>query len=699
MTTVERSAPSKGRRSAPPDPTLVAEAAFERHCYALLFAGLDHIDQGITVFDKELRLVAWNHRFLQLLDLPDRVCYRGSDFAEIIRFNAHRGEYGDGDVDELVSARVRLAQRFEPHNLERVRPNGRILSIRGRPLPDGGFVTVYTDVTEQRRTERLIREQNEELERRVAERTAALKTAHDELLAAITRQTEIAAALRRSEGRLQLVIDSLPAGVSYWDRELTCLFANRRYAAAYGLAKTDIIGRRAATVIGSAALDGFRAHVERAQNGEAVSFEHEARLAGGRTATVRTWLVPETIKPGRIAGFFVLALDITRHKKAELAILQAAKMEAVGQLSSGIAHDFNNLLTVILGNLLALAERPDAAEPAFRESLDPAIEATRKAARLTDRLLTFARRQALSPAPVDVDDLVAGMVKLFRRSLPSDIAIETATRGKPFPALADPHQLENALLNLALNARDAMPRGGRLRIETTFVSIDETEAGEFGLAPGDYVRIAAADTGDGMDAETQARVFEPFFTTKQADGGSGLGLSMVYGFVQQSHGAVRFDSRRGHGTTVTIHLPRAVETGEGTSPLPAAAETFRAAADNLLLLVEDDVQVRTVVRRQLTALGFRLVEASSADEALTLLKNVRDFTGLLADIVMPGSMSGLDLAHAARQLDPALQIVLMTGYAGRDRAREVAESPFPVLRKPFETEALAAAFRDANKNK
>ena len=667
------------------------DGAFEAHCYALLFAGLDHIDQGISVFDRDLRLVAWNRHFLELLDLPERLAFRGCDFAEFIRFNAHRGEYGTGDPDELVNMRVQLARRFEAHTLERVRPNGRTVAIRGRPLPEGGFVTVYTDVTEQRRTERLIREQNEELERRVADRTRELRQAHDKLLGAMDRQKEIAAALRRSEARLQLVTDSLPAGIAYWDRHLACLFANRRFAAAFNLDKRDIIGRSAEDVVGRGVLESLAGHVAKARQGETVTFEHQAVLAGGRTATVRTWLVPETGEQDRVAGFFVLSLDVTRHKKAEAAILQAAKMEAVGQLSSGIAHDFNNLLTVILGNLTSVRDRHSGDTDAV-EALDPAIEATRKAARLTDRLLTFASRQSLSPVPVDVEDLVAGMVRLFRRSLPSDIELVTATRGRSFPALVDPHQLENALLNLALNARDAMPRGGRLCIETMFVSLDEAHAAEVSVAPGDYVEIAVADAGMGMDEDTRARVFEPFFTTKQAAGGSGLGLSMVYGFAQQSHGAVRIESRRGRGARVTLLLPRAAVATVPEDKQPAA-EPFRAPDDSLVLLVEDDAQVRAVVRRQLADLGFRLIEAGSADEGLILLQNVPEFTAVVADIVMPGKLSGLDLAARAKRLNPDLQIVLMTGYAGRQRAHDLEQCSYPVLNKPFETEDLVDALR------
>jgi PAS domain S-box-containing protein len=659
----------------------------------LLQAGLDRIDQGISVFDAELRLVGWNRRFLDLLALPAERVYRGARFAELIRFNALRGEYGQGDVEAQVEERVARARAFRPHAMERTRPDGTIVAIQGEPLPGGGFVTVYTDVTRRRRAERRIHEQTQDLERRVEDRTQELQAAHDELLAAVDRQKEIARALRRSEQRLLLIADSLPAGIAYWDKDLHCLFANRRFAAAFGSDKQAMIGRPAAEVVGENTLNELRDQIATVRSGAAVTFEYDARLPGGRTPTIRTWLVPEVHDQGGIAGFFILSLNITRQKKAEAAILQAAKMEAVGQLSSGIAHDFNNLLTIVLGNLVPLAERwteDGGRGDVLHEFVEPAIEAARKGAGLTQRLLSFARRQALEPRPVDIEDLLAALVRLLRRSLPSDVEIVTATRGASYPALVDPHQLENALLNLALNARDAMPKGGRLTFETTFVALDAADAGRHGVAAGDYVRISVADAGSGMDEETRARAFEPFFTTKRSGAGSGLGLSMVYGFASQSRGAVDIDSAPGRGTSVAILLPRAQRVG-GQAADDARPAPFNACPDDLVLLVEDDAEVRAVIRRQLMGFGYRLVEARDADEALALLQDVDGFTLMLSDVVMPGACNGIELGERARALRPGLKVVLMTGYAGAERDASLDRCPFEVLRKPFDEARLVAA--------
>lgn len=658
-----------------------------------LQAGLDHIDQGIAVFDGALRLVGWNRRFVGLLGYPAMLVYRGAPYEALMRWDAEAGEDGAGDIEALIAARLAEVRVGHAHTVERTRTNGSILAIRSEPLPDGGFVAVYTDVTEQRRFERLIREQNEDLERRVEARTAELKAAHDRLVGAVAKQKEIAEELSRSQSRLHLVTDSLPAGIAYWDKNLRCLFANKRFAAAFGCEKDEIVGRDALAVVGRKTLDELGAYIDRVRSGEAVTFEYQTMLGTDRAAIIRTWLVPEVHGHNDVAGFFILSLDITRQQAAEAAIVQAAKMEAIGQLSSGIAHDFNNLLTVVLGNLVPLRER--LADPALvAEFVEPAITASHRGADLTQRLLSFARRQALEPRAVDIEDLIAGIVRLFRRSLPSDIEIATATRGEPYPALVDPHQLENALLNLALNARDAMPNGGRLKFETTFERFNSAAALQHGVEPGDYVQISIEDSGDGMDEHTRARVFEPFYTTKEAGRGSGLGLSMVYGFVKQSHGTVAIDSAPGCGTRVAILLPRAVTASQPASQ-PPSLDAFRAAGNELVLLVEDDAEVRVVIRRQLMDLGFRLLEASNARDALALIESVDELTMLVSDVVMPGALSGIDLGRRARDLRPELKIVLMTGYAGRDRVRALDACPFPVLRKPFDRRQLAAAIEAA----
>jgi PAS domain S-box-containing protein len=625
--------------------------------FDLIQAGLDHIDQGITIFDAKLELVAWNRMFFQLLDFPERLARRGTPFSAFMRHNAERGEYGAGDVDTLVAQRVETARRFLPHTLERVRPNGRIIAVRGEPLPGGsGFVTVYSDVTEQRQEERRI----------LAEKVGL-------------------------ESRLRLITDTVPALIAYIDREERYQFVNRGYADWVGRRKEGVLGRKVRTILGPRVYDAIKPHIDAAFRGERATYEYSAER-GGRTVHARSTLVPERLDDGSIAGLFVLSSDVTEQKAAEAALVQAQKMQAIGQLTGGLAHDFNNLLTIVIGNLATLAERQDGESTAF---VEPALAAARRGADLTRRLLAFARRQPLTPQPTEINGLIASMVGLLDRSLSRNVEIALTHRAGTAYALVDPHQMENALINLALNARDAMPEGGRLSIATSLVDAAALDGFDDAVAPGAYVRVEVADTGAGMDAETLSRAFEPFFTRKRPGTGSGLGLPMVYGFVKQSGGHIRLSSKLGAGTTVTLLLPRAPEPPAVATPsvgTPAIAAA-PPAHQRLVLVVEDEPEVRALIRRQLADAGHAVLVAASGAEALELIETVEDLDVLVTDVVMPGRPDGLSLAAIARRRRPDLRIVVVTGHAERLAApgRKAAALPYPVLMKPFTAAELAAA--------
>ncbi|MGH6781120.1 MAG: ATP-binding protein, partial [Sphingomonadaceae bacterium] len=379
------------------------------------------------------------------------------------------------------------------------------------------------------------------------------------------------------------------------------------------------------------------------------------------------------------------------------ALRQAQKMEAVGQLTGGIAHDFNNLLTIITGNMDMLRRAMgDAADERMRRMVDNALKGADRAAALTQRLLAFSRRQPLDPRPVDIDALIAGMSDLLSRSLGELVAIDIL----PCPGLwrveVDANQLENALLNLAVNARDAMPEGGRLTIETANVRLDRTYAARHAeVAPGRYVVIAVTDTGTGMDRETLDRVFEPFFTTKDVGKGTGLGLSMVYGFVRQSGGHVSLHSEPGAGTTVRIFLPRLDSGGEED----VAADLFAPRADadrrETLLVVEDDDGVRAYSVELMRELGYHVLEAHDGASALRLLAHHDAPIDLLfTDVVMPG-MSGPELAEAARGLQPGLRVLYTTGYARNAFVREgQLGHGVDIITKPFTYDGLAKKLRE-----
>jgi PAS domain S-box-containing protein len=386
---------------------------------------------------------------------------------------------------------------------------------------------------------------------------------------------------------------------------------------------------------------------------------------------------------GRIVGGLAFLRDITQRRLIEDQLRHAQKMEAIGQLTGGVAHDFNNIMTVIMGNLDNLQRYlPDVTEP--QRMIVALRRAATRAANLTHRLLAFARRQPLEPEPIDVNRLVTGMWDLLRRTLGEGIAVETALPGELWRILADPSELESALLNLAVNGRDAMPMGGTLTIAAADVRLDAGEAAAQDVAPGDYVLIAVSDTGIGMTPAILARAFEPFFTTKEVGQGSGLGLPQVYGFVKQSGGQVKIESTPGCGTTVRLYLPR-LGSGDRAGDMGGdAPETSAQRPDATILVVEDDDDVRRHAVGILRELGYRVVEAADGPAALRLLGAEPRIDLLFADVVLPGGLDGHALAERARALRPGLKVLLTTGYV-RSTDGEAGLIP-----KPFTHAGLAA---------
>ena len=380
--------------------------------------------------------------------------------------------------------------------------------------------------------------------------------------------------------------------------------------------------------------------------------------------------------------------------QSEEALNHASRLESVGQLTGGIAHDFNNLLTVIQGNLQVLAELPPDADPLLRRQLvDSAFRASRRGAELTGKLLAFSRRQVLQPVDVDAVAMLHSLADMLRRTLDQRIRIEVEIPPGGVAVRADPGQLESALLNIAINARDAMPGGGTLRFRGEFCAIlPETVAAEVGAeTPADrFVAIAIEDSGSGMTADARERAFEPFFTTKEAGRGTGLGLSTVYGFARQSRGAVTLESTLGRGTTVTLYLPR--PPSERSAPPPEAESDWTVPPGLGVLLVEDDAEVRRVMRRFLEALGCEVNEAASGEQAVLLLDTGRRFDLLLTDIALGSGMRGTELAARAQARSPELAIVLMSGYSAEllDADRDSPQT-WELLRKPCTREELALA--------
>ena len=428
-----------------------------------------------------------------------------------------------------------------------------------------------------------------------------------------------------------------------------------------------------------------------------------ARSSGGTYACEYRWqcadggyryfldqgvLAPED--EDRSPEIFGTMFDVTERRVLEQRLLHASKLEAIGRLTGGIAHDFNNMLAIVIGNLDLLNNSLEGNDKAKRR-VRMAVEGAQRCADLTNRLLAFSRRQPVQASVVDLKERVPGMLELLGRTLGGQIELSFHTEESLWPVRVDASQLEAAIVNLAVNARDAMPNGGHLAVEIGNRALDEVHA-RAGLLRGDFVMISVKDTGTGMPAHVLERVFEPFFTTKESGKGTGLGLSMVYGFVQQSGGHVEMDSVVDEGTTLRIYLPRTSVDGAVTAPRPAAADTAGVTGGaETILVVEDDREVRQVTVATLEALGYRIRASNTADDALVALEENSDAHLLLSDIRMPGKMTGVQLAQTVSRRWPAIRILLISGYV--DAEEDVGD--FTLIDKPFRAADLAKMIRAA----
>jgi PAS domain S-box-containing protein len=511
--------------------------------------------------------------------------------------------------------------------------------------------------------------------------------------AATARLIETDAALRASQQRLRAMMEHAPLMVTEKDLEGRYTFVNRAFQERLGISAAEAIGKTAYDVFPKERADA-QTSMDREVAATRAPVQREVTMRTPEPRTLLFTKFPLIDSTGAVEAVGTIGVDVTDLKAAEIQLAHAQKMDAIGQLTGGVAHDFNNLLTAILLNADVLADRMSD------DKLRPLAEATRMAAErgadLTKRLLAFGRRQTLEPRPTNVNDLVAGMEQLMRRTLGEHIAIEIRATPDLWPATVDPGQLEAAVVNLALNARDAMPQGGRITIETGNVELDDSYATHSAdVRPGDYIMIAVSDTGTGMTGDVLNRAFEPFFTTKEVGKGTGLGLSMVYGFVKQSGGHARIYSELGVGTVVRLYLPRSHVPAEATAVRHKAAGALPTGGETILL-VEDDPLVRKHTEHQLLALGYRVVAAENAAEALDRVKEGTMPDLLFTDIVMPGEMNGRELAEELRERWPGLKVLYTSGFSHGmlDTPLGGQVAPKHLLGKPFRRRDLATKVRE-----
>jgi PAS domain S-box-containing protein len=506
-----------------------------------------------------------------------------------------------------------------------------------------------------------------------------------------------AARLRKSEERYRQVVEHMLEAIWIHDSG-RIVFANSYAAQIFGATTpSEIIGQSIITRVHPDDRERAAARTRAVEQGRIAPLS-ELRFVKLDGSTIMLEVRAAPIDYEGRPCVMAVARDITQRRQAEHQLQQAQKMEAVGQLTGGVAHDFNNLLTVIMGNLGIAADRVDA-NPIASEAIGAALAGAKRGQALTHRLLAFSRRQTLQPHAFDLNQLVAGMRDLLHRTLGENIEIEISLRRGLWMAIADHNQVENSLLNLAINARDAMPAGGRLTIETSNSRLDATyAAGNVEVTPGDYVMLAVSDTGTGMTPGVLERAFEPFFTTKEVGKGTGLGLSMVYGFAKQSGGHVKIYSEVGHGTTIRLYLPRAA-AGEVTTFEAAATPAPMPRGQEKVLVVEDDPAVRRVVVTQLAELGYHVLEAEDGQKALTMITNGVAIDLLFTDVVMPGGLSGRQLAAAAKAHLPALKVLYTSGYTENSIVHQGRLDPgVYLLSKPYQKPDLAQKLREVLDN-
>lgn len=506
-------------------------------------------------------------------------------------------------------------------------------------------------------------------------------------LADVTDTARIQARLRQQAALLEEAQDA----IFVLDMDGRVEFWNRGAERLYGLGAAQVLTTSVGEILGGEGPKVGQAIAILRSEGQWQGSMAHIDASGRPLAVEAKWTLVRDER-GEPRSILAIHTDVTARRALEEQLRQSQRLETVGQLTGGIAHDFNNLLTVILGNAELMLDELGTNPRLARLAITTRIAAQR-GAELTGRLLAFARRQPLDPKPVDIDRLLAGMDELLRPALGGDVEIALVRTAELWPAMIDAHQLENAVLNLCVNARDAMSGGGRLTIETANVRLGPDYAGEQAeLAPGDYVLVAVSDTGGGMSAEVAAKAFDPFFTTKEAGKGTGLGLSMVYGFIKQSGGHVKIYSEVGAGTTVKLYLPRA--TSEPSVPVPGLDEAQPATGSETILVVEDDGLVRHHVTDLLAGLGYRVLTADSGETALEVLRGGEEVDLMFTDVVMPGGMNGRELAERARALRPDLPILFTSGYARNAIVHHGRLDPgVHLLVKPYRRQELAAKVR------
>ena len=617
-------------------------------------AGLNLIQQALTLYDQDLRLVVCNRRFQEMFDLPDEFSTKGASFAETIRHLANRGEYGDLiDVDDFVRERVQVAKDFEPHYMERTRANGQVISVEGAPLPQGGWVTVYTDITQIKRQEDMLRERSEELSGQITAYSQELGSKNRQLASTIAALEQAKRELTEIEARTRLTTEMMPAHIAHVGLDRRYTYSNRRLSSVMPERPSNILGRHISEALGAQAYAQIENNLTLALEGTESVFEFNDALSSRR---IRVAFTPDRSGPDdAINGVYILSMDVTQETQARAVLQQQSKREMAAQLTSGLAHDFSNLLTIILGaqSRLMKLDLPEEA----RQLIAATHDAASRGGAMLHSIADMTGTRALTPKATHVGRLLASFAMIGRSALPADIELVIQDHTDEREWFLDQGAINDALLNLVLNARDACGDVGRITLSAKVIK--DT-----------WVEFMVSDTGPGFSKKALEHALDPFFTTK-GDKGTGLGLTMVYDIAKMSGGELSLRNGYG-GARVTLRFPARLAV------LPMTP--------GLVLLIEDRSELRDAMRPMLTAMGYSVVEAVSAPEAKALVDGLPEITMILSDLQLEGEETGVDFVASLGETKPLT--IFMTSLPASHELVQMAQRIGPVLSKPFDVAEL-----------
>lgn len=625
----------------------------------MILSGLNLIKQAISLHDEDLRLIAANRRFQQMFSLPDKLAAPGAEFRDIVMYLTQKGEYGQvDDVAEFVDEKVRIAFTFEPHYFERTRSNGTSISVEGSPFQHGGWISVYTDITEAKRQEDFFRSHTETLSEELLQRSEDLARTNRTLSATVNALEVAKQEVTDSREHLALMNTMTPGHIAHVNAAGVYTHSNGNLPMILPVAKKDVVGQSFEAVLGASVWGRVAPQFARVLQGEQTTSEIRDEASG---RFIRLAMTPDFADDDRVQGAYILTVDVTDEVSARAALAHARRKELATQLTSGMAHDFANLLTIILGQQAKLDELTGL-HPALAEVSATINSAAKRGGELIENLSRIDAHRSLNPTPVTIADFVADVQQLARAAVPDDADLTIATDIPDARLTFDRGFAQDAILNLVLNAAEA-----QAGTATISVSLHRAADG--------MLEMAVTDDGPGFSEDALANALAPFYSTKSGKIGRGLGLTTAFDFAKSSGGTMRLSNRASGGARVALRIPYT----------PA-----RTAQAGLVLLVDDTLDVRQTMRSFLRRAGHAVVEAASVEEALKLL-SLDGLTHIVTDLAI-GEGSGLDVAA---QAPAGVPILIVTGLPATDPLRQRAEAAYPVLSKPFDFATFEAAFRKA----